>query len=137
MFNNHLPIMSIENPTLAHFRHFRLLLTNEIRSTNSYVRNYKLFLQNKANFQKSQVNISDLLIREYEQMDTWSNRKNKANANPIQSQNRPNSNPNKPNFRGKIMLMLTNTVTKSPAEETIWNFAGSCLYSQELCLPKF
>jgi len=81
--------MSIENTTLVHFRHFSSLLNNEIRSTNSYVRNYKPFLTNKANFRKSQMNVSDLLIREYEQMDTWSSGKNKAKTNPIQTQTNP------------------------------------------------
>jgi len=51
------------------------------------------FLTNKANFQKSQVNVNIVLTREYEQMDTWSIRKNKANSKPIQSQFKPNSNP--------------------------------------------
>ena len=67
-----LPIMSIENPTLAHFRHFSSLFTNDIRSTKDYVRNYKLFLQNKANFRKSQMNITNAITREYDRMDTWS-----------------------------------------------------------------
>jgi hypothetical protein len=47
------------------------------------------FLTNKANFQKSQMNVSDLLIREYVQMDTWSIGKNKAKTNPIQTQTNP------------------------------------------------
>jgi hypothetical protein len=62
-----------------------------------------LFLTNKANFKKSQVNLSDLLIREYEQMDTWSGGKNKANSNPIQTQFKAKTNPirtqNKPNSK--------------------------------------
>jgi hypothetical protein len=77
-------------------------------TTNSYVRNYKQNMQNKANFQKSQVSLSDLLIREYEQMDTWLSRKKqsqtkpiqtqfKAKTNPIRTQNKPNS---KPIYRG-------------------------------------
>jgi len=41
------------------------------------------FLTNKANFRKSQINVSDLLIREYEQMYTWSIGKNKAKTNPM------------------------------------------------------
>jgi len=51
------------------------------------------FCTNKANFQKSQMNVSNLLIREYEQMDTWSRGKNKANSKPIQSQYKPKTNP--------------------------------------------
>jgi len=49
-----------------------------------------LFLTNKANFQKSQINLSDLLISDYEQMDTWSIGKNKANSKPKQTQFKPN-----------------------------------------------
>jgi len=37
-----LPIMSIENATLAHFRHFRSLLTNKIRSTLSPIFSYAI-----------------------------------------------------------------------------------------------
>jgi hypothetical protein len=65
----------------------------EIRSTNSYVRNYKKKMQNKANFQKSQINVSDLLTMNYVKMDTWSSGKNKANSKPIQSQFKPNTCP--------------------------------------------
>jgi len=72
-------------------------------TTNSYVRNYKQNMQNKANFRKSQVNLSDLSIREYEQMDTWSSEKNKANSKPIQTQFKAKTNPirtqNKPNSK--------------------------------------
>jgi hypothetical protein len=45
----------------------------------------KLFMQNKANFQKVKFNVTNLLTREYVQMDTWSIRKTK----PIQSQLKP------------------------------------------------
>ncbi len=63
------------------------------------------FCSNKANFRKSQMNVTDLLTKDYDQMDTWLSGKNKPNSNPIQtqfkpnqSQYKPNSNPNKPNF---------------------------------------
>lgn len=65
----------------------------------------RLFMQNKANFRRSQMNVNKVLTKNYEQMDTWSIGKNKANTNPIQSQykpnqtqNKPNTNPIKPNF---------------------------------------
>jgi hypothetical protein len=57
-----------------------------------------LFMQNKANFRKSQMNVTNLLVRDYVQMDTWSIRKNKPKTNPIQTQYKANSNPNKPNY---------------------------------------
>ncbi len=37
----------------------------------------KLFMQNKANFQKSQMNVNKVLTKDYDQMDTWSIRKTK------------------------------------------------------------
>ena len=61
-------------------------LINDLRSTKAYVRKNKLFLQNEPNFRKSQVNVSDVLIRKYVQMDTWSIRKNE----PKRTQNEPN-----------------------------------------------
>ena len=91
-----------------------LRLINDLRSTKDYVRKNNLFLKNKAKFKKSQMNVTGLLKRKYEQMDTWSISKNKAKTKPIQSQfkaktkpiqtqYKANSNPIKPNFRGKKM----------------------------------
>ena len=37
-----------------------------LTSTNSYVRNYKLFLQNEPKFRKSQVNVNNVLTTDYE-----------------------------------------------------------------------
>jgi len=42
-------------------------------------------MQNKANFQKVKLNVTEVLTRGYQQMDTWSIRKTK----PIQSQSKP------------------------------------------------
>ncbi|MGB2809448.1 MAG: hypothetical protein WBC22_17030 [Sedimentisphaerales bacterium] len=63
----------------------------------------KLFMQNKPNFRKSQMNVNKVLTKAYDKMDTWSIGKNKANTKPIQTQFKPNtkpiqtqSNPNKP-----------------------------------------
>ena len=57
------------------------------------------FMQNKANFRKSQMNVNKVLTKVYDQLDTWSIGKNKANSKPIQTQYKPNSNPNKPNLK--------------------------------------
>jgi hypothetical protein len=63
-----------------------------------------LFMQNKPNFRKSQMNINEVLTTDYDKMDTWSIEKNKANSNPIQTQFKANTKPikaktkpNKPN----------------------------------------
>jgi hypothetical protein len=47
------------------------------------------FCTNKPNFRKSQVNVSKVLRKDYDKMDTWSIGKNKPNSNPIQSQSNP------------------------------------------------
>ena len=54
--------------------------------TKDYVRNYKLFIQNKPNFPKSQINVSKVLERDYEN---------------IRLRRRPKTNPIKPNFYTK------------------------------------
>ncbi len=50
----------------------------------------KLFMQNKANFQKVKLNVNNVLTKDYDQMDTWSIRKNEPKTNP----NEPKTNPN-------------------------------------------
>ena len=60
-----------------------------------------LFLKNKANFQKSQLNLTNFITRDYEQMDTWSIGKNKAKTKPIQSQYKPNTNPIRTQYKAK------------------------------------
>ncbi len=94
--------MSIENPTLAHFRHFRhfrhfiFLYTCRESSTNQL-----LFMQNKPNFQKSQMNVSIYLQTDYENKSHWT-----------LSENKPNSNPIKPNFQ-KAKMNINSFITKN------------------------
>jgi len=71
------------------------------------------FLQNKANFQKTQMDVTYCLTTNYEQRTMKYEIKNKANSKPIQSQFKPNfsqkyakTNPIKANFeRGKYSLI--------------------------------
>jgi len=53
-----------------------------------------LFMQNKANFRKSQMNISCYITMDYDKMDTWSSGKNEPKTNPKRTQ----SDPIKPNL---------------------------------------
>ena len=106
-------------PTLAHFRHFSSLYTNEYR-----VSRYESFMQNKPNLPDTQMNITAVIIANYEENRPPTPRKNKPNSNPIkpnfqkdgnaptslllttndqrlttrEAQNKPNSNPIKPNY---------------------------------------
>ncbi len=87
--------MSIENPTLVHFRHFSSLLTNEYQES-SYLRAYKaplhlsrtlyksaLFMQNKANFLDALMNVKSFHTVDYENKSNWTLGENKPKTNPI------------------------------------------------------
>jgi len=66
-----------------------------------------LFMQNKPNFRKSQMNVSKVLTRDYEKRTLGERGKNKPNTNPIQTQYKPNTNPIKPNFKGKKIRIIS------------------------------
>jgi len=116
--------MSIENPTVAHFRHFSPLFTNDLRSTKDYVRKNNLFMQNKANFQKVKLNVNNVLTKGYEQMDTWSIRKTKpiqsqlkpikANSNPIQTQFKANTKPIQSQYKANSNPIQTQCLSATP-----------------------
>jgi hypothetical protein len=87
-----------------------------------------LFMQNKAKFKKVKSNVNNVLTKDYDQMDTWSIRKNepkrsqnKPKTNPIQSQYKPNTNPiqtqfkpKQTQFQRKIMSNLTINTRPNP-----------------------
>jgi hypothetical protein len=81
--------MSIENPTLVHFRHFSSLLTNLPSTTVEGALQIRPFLTNKPNFPDDQMNVSTVITKDYEQLTMNNEPKNKANSNPI----KPNSKP--------------------------------------------
>jgi hypothetical protein len=83
--NNHLPLII----WLGALYNRRDTFTNVVSALQIH-----LFLTNKAKFQKVKFNVSDLLIREYVQMDTWSIRKK-------QNQTKPNKPKFKSNFRSQ------------------------------------
>jgi hypothetical protein len=79
--------MSIENPTLAHFRHFTLF--NKLPSTTvEDSLQIGPFMQNKPNFQDAQMSVSNIITTNYKIFIPLAGYKNKANSNPI-----------RPNFR--------------------------------------
>jgi len=97
---------------------------NQLSIINNHLRVSALqiahFMQNKPNFKKVKMNVSDLLTRTYEKKDTWWSGKNKPNSNPIQTQ----SNPIKANKMPKQTQYKANTnpiskvrnVQKNPRE---------------------
>jgi len=81
-----LPIMSIENPTLVHFRHFRhfsSLLTNLPFTTVESALQISPFMQNEPNFRKSQMNVKHFNTVDYENRTLGENGKNEPKTNPI------------------------------------------------------
>jgi len=118
--------MSIENPTLAHFRHFSpkgfsSLFTNLPAYKALYLRAYKapdiyvpirhyicresstnqlLFMQNKPNVKYAQINVNSYMKSKYEKLDTW-----------LSGKNKPKTNPNKPNFK-KAQMNVNLALTK-------------------------
>jgi len=109
---NHEPFTSLENLTLAHFRHFSSLFTNLTAYKALYLRAYKapdiyvpirpniyvpirhyicresstnhlLFMQNKPNVKYAQIKVNSYMKSKYEKLDTWLSGKNKPNSNPI------------------------------------------------------
>ncbi len=61
--------------------------------------NQLLFMQNKPNFRKSQMNVSNIITRNYKNFLPLAGQKNKPNSNPI-----------KPNFqKAKMNVNLTLT----------------------------
>ena len=79
-------------------------------------------MQNKANFQKSQVNVKSFHAADYENKSNWKLGENKPNqtqykanqsqykanqsqSKPIQCQNKAKTNPIKPNFKGKKICL--------------------------------
>jgi|GEM_PF-5831300 len=53
----------------------------------------RLFMQNKPNFRKSQMNVNTVITMNYEQRTMNYEIKNKPNSKPIQSQFKPNTKP--------------------------------------------
>jgi len=74
------------------------------------------FLTNKANFPKSQMNVSPVLTKNYEQLTMNNELKNKPNSNPIQTQYKANTNPiqtqykanSKPIFVSSVLFIVYN-----------------------------
>jgi len=77
-----------------------LRLINDLRSTKVYVRKNNLFMQNKANFRKSQMNVSTILTKDYENKTLGEHEKK-------QSQTKPN----KAKFK-KAKMNVTSIITK-------------------------
>jgi hypothetical protein len=83
--------MSIENLTLAHFRHFirrggfSSLFANLPSTSVENPLQINLFMQNKPNLRKSQMNANPYNTRDYENKSNWTLGQSKPNSNPIKA----------------------------------------------------
>jgi len=90
--------MSIENPTLAHFRQFipngfsSLFTKSPPLHLSRALYKSPLFMQNKPNFRKSQMNVSSILATDYKNFIPLTGQKNKPNSNPISSKTKMTAN---------------------------------------------
>ena len=66
-------------------RDFLLYQPQKRKYTKDYVRKYKRIMQNKPNFQKSQMNVNLYNTTAYENKHDWTLGENKPNSNPIQA----------------------------------------------------
>jgi len=77
--------MSIENLTLAHFRHFSSLFTYLPSTSVEDPLQINLFMQNKPNFRKSQMNVSIFSQMDYENKYNWTLGESKPNQTQFQN----------------------------------------------------
>jgi len=93
-----LPINNAGRPGLnrLYTKYYRLT-TNWPSTTVEDSLQIDLFMQNKANFQKSQMNVTSLITVDYENKSNWILGENKPNTNPIQTQSNPKQTQNKAN----------------------------------------
>ncbi len=110
--------MSIENPTLAHFRHFSSLFTNLPSTSVENVLQISSFYAKQTQFTKCPNKLNLFNNNELYNFCQSDKSQKQTQSNPIQSQYKPNSNPimakqsqykaktnpNKPNFKGHISV---------------------------------
>jgi len=88
------------------------------------------FLTNKANFQKSQMNVTNTITRNYVKRTLGERGKNKANSNPIQTQSKPikaNKMPKQTQFKPNQTQFYN--PTQRPATEVRWPISVLCLWA--------
>ncbi len=77
-------------------------------------------MQNKANFQKSQMNVNKVLTKEYEKKTLGQRGKNKANSKPIKANTKPikaNKMPKQSQFKAK--QSQTNPISHQQTEPVL------------------
>ncbi len=94
--DNSLPNMMIQSKTNYHLSLINNHLAFGIFTLVEESLQINLFMQNKAKFRKSQMNVNKVLTKDYEQQTLGERGKNKANSNPIKANSKPISPETKP-----------------------------------------
>ena len=92
--------MNIENPTLAHFRHFSSLFTNFPSTTVENSLQITPFYAKQTQFPKTIINVNSYMTSIYEIPSRSKGQKTnpiQTQFNPKQTQFKPNKAKNKPN----------------------------------------
>ncbi len=113
--------MSIENPTLAHFRHFSPLFTNFPSTAVENSLQISSFLTNKPNSPHGQMNFSIALIKDYKNLWLYKSLKNKPNSNPIKANNKliwTISKPKQSQYKPEQTQSQTSLVLDKPARKS-------------------
>jgi len=87
--DNSLPNMMIQSTTNNHLSFISNHCALGIFTTVESALQIDPFMQNKANFQKSQMNVTSLITVDYENKSNWTLGENKPNSNPIRTQSKP------------------------------------------------
>ena len=124
MLDNSLPNMKIRPTTIYLLPITSYHLAFGISTLVESALQINHFLTNKANFQKSQMNVNKALTKDYGKMDTWSNGKNKAKTKPIQTQFKANSKPIQSQFKPKQTQYLPATPFGRAFPPSVWRDGG-------------
>ena len=140
-----IPIMSIENPTLAHFRHFSSLFTKLPSTTVENSLQITPFYAKQSQFQKRQNEHNfrhDKILRDFMPLTGPKNKPNskpiqtqfnpkQSQLKPIQTQNKPNSKPIQTQFNPK-QSQLKPIQTQNKPNQTQFSVFKSAVCSLKL-----
>ncbi len=102
------------NPRLINYLHAFGIFTLVKKSLQ-----IRLFMQNKANFRKSQMNVYNVITKDYEKRTLGEYGKNEPKTNPKRTQTNPKRTQNEPNYK-KAKMNVTSYITKGYENISNW-----------------
>ncbi|NIP27475.1 MAG: hypothetical protein GWN67_17375 [Phycisphaerae bacterium] len=104
-------------PNVIVSKYLRLYICRETFTHVMSALQIDLFMQNKAKFQKVKLSVTIEMKKDYEQLDTWSIRKNEPKTNPNEPKTNPilaNKTPERTQFKPKQTQFKPNLSCRSP-----------------------